>query len=132
MTNNDFLKIRDWESEKRKIEKQINEVDTKHTENYNNLINRLDVQTVVQRNTYESQKKSEKHLENISQNISKVGERVTRLEFSNKNNEKEIKRIQTTLEEKSKGNTNIIVAWIGVVGVLLPSLIPVFSNLFDK
>lgn len=132
MTNNDFLKIRDWESEKRKIEKQINEVDTKHTENYNNLINRLDVQTVVQRNTYESQKKSEKHLENISQNISKVGERVTRLEFSNKNNEKEIKRIQTNLEEKSKGNTNIIVAWIGVVGVLLPSLIPVFSNLFDK
>lgn len=132
MTNNDFLKIRDWESERRKIEKQINEVDTKHTENYNNLINRLDVQTVVQRNTYESQKKSEKHLENISKSISNVGERVTRLEFSNKNNEKEINRIQTTLEEKSKGNTNIIVAWIGVVGVLLPSLIPVFSNLFDK
>ncbi|MDU2778523.1 hypothetical protein Southeast_023 [Staphylococcus phage Southeast] len=132
MTNNDFLKIRDWESEKREIQKQINEVDTKHTENYNNLINRIDVQTVVQRNTYESQKKSEKHLEKISENISSVGTRVTKLEFANETNEKEIKKMQTTLEEKSKGNTNIIVAWIGVVGVLLPSLVPVFSNLFDK
>lgn len=132
MTNNDFLKIRDWESEKREIQKQINEVDTKHTENYNNLINRIDVQTVVQRNTYESQKKSEKHLEKISENISSVGTRVTKLEFANETNEKEIKKMQTILEEKNKGNTNIIVAWIGVVGVLLPSLIPVFSNLFDK
>lgn len=132
MTNNDFLRIKDWESEKEKIRDRINEVDTKHTENYNKLINKIDVQTVVQRNTYESHKRSEKHLEKISQSISNVGERVTQLEFSNKNNEKEIKRIQTTLEEKSKGNTNIIVAWIGVVGVLLPSLIPVFSNLFDK
>ncbi|WNM55364.1 hypothetical protein CoNPh27_CDS0098 [Staphylococcus phage S-CoN_Ph27] len=87
---------------KREIQKQINEVDTKHTENYNNLINRIDVQTVVQRNTYESQKKSEKHLEKISENISSVGTRVTKLEFANETNEKEIKKMQTTLEEKAK------------------------------
>lgn len=130
MSEKEYITSSKWEQDKQLIHNKINEVDNKHTTNYNNLLNKIEVQTVVQQNTYESQKKSEKHLEEISKSINKVGSKVRNLEYESKDNKKEIARIQNTMDEKSKGNANIIVAWIAVAGGVLPVLINIFANLF--
>ena len=52
----------EWERNNGKIYERINENDRKQTEAINNLNSKVDKQTLIQEQTYESQKKQESHL----------------------------------------------------------------------
>ena len=122
----------EWEKTKGKLHERINEVDNKHTDNFNSLLNKVDRQTLLQEKAFESQSRSEKHLEKMSESLSTVGTRVTDLEYETKSHEKEIKSLQGTVEAEAKGNREVIGYWLGFAGVVLVPLISLVANIFFK
>ncbi len=132
MTNDDYVLRHEWEKTKGKIHERINEVDNKHVENYNHLLNTVDRQTLLQEKAFESQEKSEKHLENISESLTTVGTRVTELEYETRTHDKDIRGLQGTLAAETKGNRDVLLAWIGVAGVVLGPLVLWMANTFFK
>lgn len=132
MDEDKYVLRHEWEKSKGKIHEHINEVDNKHTDNFNNLLNKLDRQTLLQEKAFESQSRSEKHLEKMSESLSTVGTRVTDLEYETKSHEKEIKSLQGTVEAEAKGNREVIGYWLGFAGVVLVPLISVVANIFFK
>lgn len=132
MTNDDYVRRHEWEKSKGKFHERINEVDNKHTANHNELLRKVDMQTELQRNTFKSQEKSEKHLENISESLTTVGTRVTELEYETRTHDKDIRGLQGTLAAETKGNRDVLLAWIGVAGVVLGPLVLWMANTFFK
>lgn len=132
MDEDKYILKHEWEKAKGKIHERINEVDIKHTDNFNNLLNKLDRQTLLQEKAFESQARSEKHLEKMSESLSTVGTRVTDLEYETKSHEKEIKSLQGTVEAEAKGNREVIGYWLGFAGVILVPLISLVANIFFK
>ncbi|PNZ60953.1 hypothetical protein CD110_04065 [Staphylococcus casei] len=132
MTNDDYVRRHEWEKSKGKFHERINEVDNKHVENYNHLLNTVDRQTLLQEKAFESQEKSEKHLENISESLTTVGTRVTELEYETRTHDKDIRGLQGTLAAETKGNRDVLLAWIGVAGVVLGPLVLWMANTFFK
>jgi uncharacterized protein YhaN len=130
MAEDKYVLRHEWENSRGKIHQRINDVDSKHTDLHNQLLSKVDRQTLLQEKSFESQERSEKHLEKMSESLSTVGTRVTDLEYESKVNKKDIESLQGTLREKTKGNTQVIVAWIGVAGVVLPAVITVVAQFF--
>ena len=132
MDEDKYVLKHEWEKAKGKIHERINEVDNKHTDNFNSLLNKVDRQTLLQEKAFESQSRSEKHLEKMSESLSTVGTRVTDLEYETKSHEKEIKTLQGTVEAEAKGNREVIGYWLGFAGVVLVPLISLVANIFFK
>lgn len=132
MDEDKYVLKHEWEKAKGKLHERINEVDNKHTDNFNSLLNKVDRQTLLQEKAFESQSRSEKHLEKMSESLSTVGTRVTDLEYETKSHEKEIKTLQGTVEAEAKGNREVIGYWLGFAGVVLVPLISVVANIFFK
>ena len=132
MDENKYVLRHEWERSRGKINERINEVDKKHTDNFNGLLNKIDRQTLLQEKSFESQARSEKHLEKMSESLATVGTRVTDLEYATKNHEKEIKDLQGTVEAEAKGNREVIGYWLGFAGVVLVPLISLVANIFFK
>lgn len=132
MDEDKYVLRHEWEKSRGKIHERINEVDTKHTDNFNSLLNKVDRQTLLQEKAFESQSRSEKHLEKMSESLSTVGTRVTDLEYETKNHDKEIKNLQGTVEAEAKGNREVIGYWLGFAGVILVPLISLVANIFFK
>jgi chromosome segregation ATPase len=130
MAEDKYVLRHEWENSRGKIHQRINDVDSKHTDLHNQLLSKVDRQTLLQEKSFESQERSEKHLEKMSESLSTVGTRVTDLEYESKTNKRDIESLQGTLQEKTKGNTQVIVAWIGVAGVVLPAVITVVAQFF--
>lgn len=130
MAEDKYILRHEYERGQGKVHERINEVDNRHKDNYNQLLNKVDRQTIYQKQQFESQERSEKHLESMSHSMSKVGTRLTDLEYESKSHSKDIQGLMGTLDKKAKGNTQIIVAWIGVAAVVLPALITLVSQFF--
>ncbi|MDW3991813.1 hypothetical protein QI303_03075 [Staphylococcus saprophyticus] len=130
MAEDKYVLRHEWENSRGKIHQRINDVDSKHTNNYNQLLNKVDQQTLLQQKSFESQEKSEKHLEKISDSLSTVGTRVTDLEYNIKTHGKDIQSLQGTLETEVKGNKEVIGYWLGFAGVVLVPLIGLVAQLF--
>ncbi|ASE37801.1 hypothetical protein [Staphylococcus pettenkoferi] len=132
MDENKYVLRHEWERSRGKINERINEVDKKHTDNFNGLLNKVDRQTLLQEKSFESQARSEKHLEKMSESLSTVGTRVTDLEYATKDHEKEIKDLRGTVEAEAKGNREVIGYWLGFAGVVLVPLISLVGHIFFK
>ncbi|MGS5040690.1 hypothetical protein ACVDHH_04730 [Staphylococcus saprophyticus] len=132
MAEDKYVLRHEWENSRGKIHQRINDVDSKHTDNYNQLLNKVDQQTLLQQKSFESQEKSEKHLEKISDSLTTVGTRVTDLEYNIKTHDKDIRSLQGTLETEVKGNKEVIGYWLGFAGVVLVPLISLVANIFFK
>lgn len=130
MAEDKYVLRHEWENSRGKIHQRINDVDSKHTNNYNQLLNKIDQQTLLQQKSFESQEKSEKHLEKISDSLTTVGTRVTDLEYNVKTHGKDIQSLQGTLETEVKGNKEVIGYWLGFAGVVLVPLIGLVAQLF--
>ena len=131
MDEDKYVLRHEWERSRGKLNERINEVDNKHTDNFNSLLNKVDRQTLLQEKAFESQARSEKHLEKMSESLSTVGTRVTDLEYETKSHE-EIKNLQGTVEAEAKGNREVIGYWLGFAGVILVPLISLVANIFFK
>ena len=90
----------EWERGQGKTYEKINEVDRKHTESIAALNNKVDRQTVLQEKAFESQSRSEKHLEKISESMGNMGERVNDLEYETKTNMKELSTVKQDIDSK--------------------------------
>ena len=59
-----FVTRTEWLDNNIKVDEKIDKVDRKHTDALNNLSIKVERQSILQEQSLESQKKSEKHLEN--------------------------------------------------------------------
>ena len=128
--NNYYVPRHEWERSRGKIHERINEVDNKHTDNYNQLLNKVDQQTLLQQKSFESQEKSEKHLEKISESLTTVGTKVTDLEYKTQGHKEKIEKIQGQLDAEAKGNRDVLVQWIATAGVIVVPLVSLVAQFF--
>lgn len=84
MSEDKYVLRHEWERSRGKLNERINEVGNKHTDNFNSLLNKVDRQTLLQEKAFESQSRSEKHLEKMSESLATVGTRVTDLEYEDR------------------------------------------------
>ena len=121
MSENDekYVLRHEWERNTGKIYEKINENDRKHTEAINNLNNKVDKQTVIQEQTYESQKKQESHLEKISDKMTDFVSEVNDLRYEVKGHDEQIKSFSQILTKKQTLNVGIATAIVtGIFGLL--------------
>ena len=117
MPDDKFVSKHEWEIGRGKLHERINEIDLKHTENYNKMLRAMDRQTLVQENALESQRKSESYLENMSTSLKSMTDKVVDLEYRTKDNEDSLESIKNTIDAEKKGNREVLITWIGVVGL---------------
>lgn len=106
-----------------KIYNKINENDKKHTEELKDLNNKVDKQIIYQEKAFESQARSEKHLEKLSETMSSFGKEFTDVKYQVKDHTKQLETFSEVIKEKQGYNVKIIVAIIsGIASVLVGAL----------
>lgn len=106
-----------------KIYNKINENDKKHTEELKDLNNKVDKQIIYQEKAFESQERSEKHLEKLSETMSNFGREFTDVKYQVKDHTKQLETFSEVIKEKQGYNVKIIVAIIsGIASVLVGAL----------
>lgn len=126
----EFVPRHEWERSRGKINQKINEVDAKHTENYNILNNKIDKQTLLQEQSIQEQKDATSELKEINKSLTGFNTRVIDLEYKTKENSKEINSVKGSLDERQKSNTNIITATITVIGSIIVAIIGLAQYFF--
>ena len=84
--NDKYVLKHEFESARGKLHERINDVDNKHTNNFHELVRRLDKQNSTQENMLKSQERSESILEAIKKGLENLGNRVLDLEYRTKDN----------------------------------------------
>src|SRR5699024_3796566 len=128
MEDDRYLLKHEFESEKGKLHERINEVDQKHTDNFHDLMRRLDKQTSTQENMLKSQGRSENILEAIKKGLENLGNRVLDLEYRTKDNEEGLTSVRAKIEAEKKGNREVLIAWIGFLGLIVTPLMTFLAN----
>lgn len=121
MSENDekYVLRHEWERSTGKIYERINENDRKQTEAINSLNNKVDKQTLIQEQTYESQKKQESHLEKISDKMTGFVSEVNDLRYEVKGHDEQLKSFSQILTKKQTFNVGIATAIVtGIFGLL--------------
>ncbi|MHD0382801.1 hypothetical protein BU021_12935 [Staphylococcus simulans] len=117
---NEYLAKHEFEAAKNKIYERINDNDRKHTEAINTLEKTVNRQISLQERSFESQERSEKHLEKLSGTMERLGDEVIDIKYKVKSHDDTLHNVQSVISEKQKGNTQIGVAIIsGVVAVIV-------------
>lgn len=121
MTNaSEYMAKHEFEAAKNKIYERINDNDRKHTEAINTLEKTVNRQISLQERSFESQERSEKHLEKLSGTMERLGDEVIDIKYKVKSHDDTLHNVQSVISEKQKGNTQIGVAIIsGVVAVIV-------------
>lgn len=126
--NEKYVLKHELESAKGKMYERINEVDNKHTNNFHDLVRRLDRQNSTQENMLKSQQRSEGILEAIRKGLENLGDRVLDLEYRTKDNEEELTSVRAKIEAEKKGNREVLIAWIGFLGLVVTPLMTFLAN----
>ena len=132
MSENDekYVLRHEWERNTGKIYERINENDRKRTEAINSLNNKVDKQTLIQQQTYESQKKQESHLEKISDTISTFGTEFNELKYKVKGHDDQLENFGQIISKKQTFNVGIATAIVGGVFSLLTAAVGLAPILF--
>ncbi|MEX2956491.1 hypothetical protein AB4M78_08655 [Staphylococcus pasteuri] len=130
--NNDKYVLRhEFERNTGKIYEKINENDRKHTEAISSLNNKVDKQTLIQQQTYESQKKQESHLEKISDKMSDFVSEVNDLRYEVKGHDDQLKNFSQILTKKQTFNVGIATAIVAGIFSLLTAAVGLAPILFN-
>lgn len=105
--DNKFLQKHEFEAAKNKIYERINDNDRKHTDAINSLEKTVDRQISVQERSFESQERSEKHLEKLSGTMERLGDEVVDIKYKVKTHDDKLLSVQGAITEKQKGNAAI-------------------------
>ena len=116
MSENDekYVLRHEWERNTGKIYERINENDRKQKEAINSLNNKVDKQTLIQEQTYESQKKQESHLEKISDKMTGFVSEVNDLRYEVKGHDEQLKSFSQILTKKQTFNVGIALSLIHI------------------
>ena len=104
--NEKYVLKHEFESAKGKIHERINDVDNKHTNNFHDLVRRLDRQNSTQENMLKSQQRSEGILEAIKKGLESLGDRVLDIEYRMKNNEEGLTSVRAKIEAEKKAEAD--------------------------
>lgn len=114
-----FLQKHEFEIAKNKIYERINDNDRKHTDAINSLEKTFDRQISVQERYFESQERSEKHLEKLSGTMERLGDEVVDIKYKVKSHDDTLINVKGVISEKQKGNAQITVAIISGVFMVI-------------
>lgn len=120
-----------FEIEKGKIFRKIDENHQIQSEKIGKLEIAVNRQITLQEAQTESQKKAEKHLENLNSTMSKVGEEVIHIKYKVKAHDDTLQSVSGALSEKQKGNATIAVGIISTIGSIIAAAIAVAPLLFN-
>ncbi|RIO48160.1 hypothetical protein BUZ55_10630 [Staphylococcus hominis] len=118
-----FVSREEWIDNTNKIHQKIDENDKRHTSELKDLNNKVDKQIIYQKQAFESQARSEKYLEKLSDTMSNFGKEFTDMKYQVKDHSKQLETFSEVIKEKQDYNVKIIVAIIsGVASVLVGAL----------
>ena len=120
MTNEDKYVLRhEWERNNGKIYQRINEVDNKHVNLHSELrllVTRLDDSSKI---FNDNQKETIRTLEKINTNVTGLNERIRDVEYSSHSVKERLDKMESTADERRKGNAQIWVAVIGSIATIV-------------
>lgn len=118
-----FVSRKEWMDNTSEIHRKIDENDKRHTSELKDLNNKVDKQIIYQEKAFESQARSEKHLEKLSETMSNFGKEFTDIKYQVKDHSKQLETFSEVIKEKQAYNVKIIVAIIsGIASVLVGAL----------
>lgn len=118
-----FVSRKEWMDNTSEIHRKIDENDKRHTSELKDLNNKVDKQIIYQEKAFESQARSEKHLEKLSETMSSFGKEFTDVKYQVKDHTKQLETFSEVIKEKQGYNVKIIVAIIsGIASVLVGAL----------
>ena len=78
---------------------KIDENDKRHTSELKDLNNKVDKQIIYQKQAFESQARSEKHLEKLNETMKKFGEDFTDVKYQVKDHTKQLETFSEVIKE---------------------------------
>lgn len=127
---NKFVLRHEWESARGKIYEKINENDRKHTEALNNLEKTVDKQTMLQERSFESQERSEKHLEKLNTTMENFGRDFNDVKYKVQSHDEKLQSVQSIISDKQKVNAQITTAIISGVFMVIVAAIGLAQYIF--
>lgn len=114
-----FVSRKEWIDNTSEIHRKIDENDKRHTSELKDLNNKVDKQIIYQEKAFESQARSEKHLEKLSETMSNFGKEFTDVKYQVKDHTKQLETFSEVIKEKQGYNVKIIVAIISGIATVL-------------
>ena len=114
-----FVSRKEWMDNTSEIHRKIDENDKRHTSELKDLNNKVDKQIIYQEKAFESQSRSEKHLEKLSETMSSFGKEFTDVKYQVKDHTKQLETFSEVIKEKQGYNVKIIVAIISGIATVL-------------
>lgn len=112
---NDYVKRHEFERSNGKIYERINQTDKQIIA----LNGKIDTQNAIQEKNYQSQERSEKHLEKISGEITSFKDGFNEVKNQVDKHSDELEKINATVSDKQKWNVGIATAIISGIFALL-------------
>lgn len=112
---NDYVKRHEFERSNGKIYERINQTDKQIIA----LNGKIDTQNAIQEKNYQSQERSEKHLEKISGEITSFKDGFNEVKKQVDKHSDELDKINATVSDKQKWNVGIATAIISGIFALL-------------
>ncbi|TJX73859.1 hypothetical protein FAF40_02305 [Staphylococcus haemolyticus] len=112
---NDYVKRHEFERSNRRIYDRINQTDKQIIA----LNGKIDTQNAIQEKNYQSQERSEKHLEKISGEITSFKDGFNEVKNQVDKHSDELDKINATVSDKQKWNVGIATAIISGIFALL-------------
>ncbi|WP_419744349.1 hypothetical protein [Staphylococcus sp. LKG3-1] len=124
--NSIYVLKEDWEKKNEQIDEDIKN----NTLAINDLKSEIEKSTIYAKQSYEVQKEMGKDVKELAKEMRNQSTDVLNLSNAVKNHDDKIKGIQGTIDEKQKGSVQIIVAIIGVSGVIFTAAAAFLQNIF--
>lgn len=116
----------DWEKKNEQYDEDIK----RNTLAINDLKSEIEKSTIYAKQSYEVQKEMGSDIKELAKDIRNQSTDVLNLTNKVNTHDDKIKRIQGTIDEKQKGSVQIIVAIIGVSGVIVTAAAAFLQHLF--
>jgi len=123
---NDYVKRHEFERSNGKIYERINQTDKQIIA----LNGKIDTQNAIQEKNYQSQERSEKHLEKISGEITSFKDGFNEVKNQVDKHSDELDKINATASDKQKWNVGIVTAIISGIFALLGTAMQLAPLLF--
>lgn len=116
---NKYVLRHEWIDANGRIYGKINQNEIKYNEKFAELNTKIEKQTDIAERTLESQVRQERHQENLTGTMGKFVDDFVAIKYKVNSHDEKLKSVQSTLDERQKGNVQIIGYIIsGVVAII--------------
>lgn len=117
---NKFVLRHEWVDSNGRIYEKINQNEIKYNEKFAELNTKIEKQTDIAERSLESQERQERHQEKLSDTMGKFVDDFVAIKYKVNSHDEKLKSVQSTLDERQKGNVQIIGYIIsGVVAIIV-------------